>query len=215
VVPIVQGGTTKKVAASELGGDSGRERAFVTPTLTDFAWINQDTAVATQRDYGIGVVKPRGSGLSISLLKRASPSTPYTISAAFSVVLARSGNYEIELGFRNSSSGLLQHVTFAANGINNDWVTSIQNWNSATSYNAAVQAARAISPLATVWLQIADDGTDRSYRYSSNGDDWSQIYTIGRTSFLTPDEVFFGILTDSTDANALPSNITLLSWEVA
>lgn len=194
-------------------GDN-RERAFVTPALTDFAWINQGTATATQRDYGISLVKPRTSGIAISLLKRDAPATPYKISAAFSAAIARSGNYAIHLGFRNSGSGSLQDMTYSANGTNNDWHVAINNWTSPTAFSAVAQAARTLSTFGTLWLQIEDDGTNRFYRYSPNGDDWSQIYTIGRTSFITPDEVYFGILTDSTDANALPGNITLLSWEV-
>jgi hypothetical protein len=220
LAPASGGGTSNFLRADATwaappSGASARERAFVTPTLTDFAWVNQGTAVATQRDYGIGLVKPRTASLSSSLLARAAPSTPYTISAAFSVWLARVADYELDFGFRNNSSGSFQSLVLAPNGTNNDWIIAINNFTNATTFSGAAQAGRVISPLSTVWLQIADDGTDRFYRYSSNGDDWSQIYTIGRTSFITPDEVFFGVSTNSATTTALPANITLLSWEVA
>jgi hypothetical protein len=57
-------------------------------------------------------------------------------------------------------------------------------------------------------LQISDDGTDRFYRYSTNGVTFTQFYTEGRTTYFTADQVGFGI----NRRQAGTPILTLQSW---
>ena len=62
------------------------------------------------------------------------------------------------------------------------------------------------------WLRITDDGTDRKVYFSSDGLHYTQLHTVGRTDFLTADEICF--FANSQNAT-YPIGITVVSWEEA
>jgi hypothetical protein len=78
-----------------------------------------------------------------------------------------------------------------------------------TAQNAALSSNNWQFQSKPYWLQISDDGSDRFYRISSNGVTWLQVYTEGRTTYFTADQVGFGINRRTAGTPIL----TLLSWD--
>jgi hypothetical protein len=87
-----------------------------------------------------------------------------------------------------------------------------RKYTNATTYSAdyaLISAISRVSPL-VLWLRIADNGTNRICSFSMDGENFIDFHSIGRTDFLTADEVGFFI--DPYDGAA---TMTLLSWAQA
>lgn len=219
LAPASGGGTTNFLradgtwAAPAGGGSGARERAFVTPTLTDFTQVNGTGATFTQRAYGISIAKDRTASNSIALLSVAAPATPYTVTTAWQLLTRRNQFMGIGVGVRNSSDAkiqILKHLISVSTAPS----CSVENYTNPTTFSAAAIAATGFEFItATIWLRVSDDGTNRTWHISPNGDDWIQFGSVLRTSHVTPDEICVGIDANSSSAG-LGLLATLLSWEV-
>jgi hypothetical protein len=58
-------------------------------------------------------------------------------------------------------------------------------------------------------FKIADNGTNRIYSLSYDGTTFLDLYSVTRTTFLTPDQVGFYV---NSGANQSTVTMTLLSW---
>lgn len=204
---LKQGATNPEWAASAGGGvETGwPEVTKTTPDLDDFAWINQGTATAVEENGGIYLYTPADANFNYRILKKAAPATPYTITALF-IPTTMSINYSnFGLCFRESGSGKIVRCGLV---FNNTWNISSDKLNSPTSYNAAYQAS-VFGLFNRVFFRIADNGTNRIFSVSHDGSHFITIHTVGRTDFLTANEVGFYVH---------PQNATfgvgalLLSW---
>jgi hypothetical protein len=185
-------------------------RSDVVPDLTDFAWVNQETATATQYGYGIGLGSPANGGGGTyhwNFLKQAVPATPYRVRARIAPGLIGINYSEIALLWRESSSGKLQTLCM---GFNSTFGMRGQNWTSPTVYSGTMSGVTASADFISNWVALRDDGTNRYFELSSNGDDWVIFATTPRTTFLTPDEIGFGV-----NALSYPLSMTVFSWEVS
>jgi hypothetical protein len=184
------------------------------PVTTDsFAWVNQGSATVDATPGGIFLHAPAsGGGQNLRIRKKAAPATPYTITALLLfLALESSGASEVHYGlcFRQSSDGKL--ATLSREPFNQQtWSTK---WNSATSFGAQYVNRTLPGTLQTLnWFRIADDGTNRTVSFSHDGRNFIAYHAVGRTDFLTADEVGF---------YAAPSNatggvgVTVLSWKDA
>jgi hypothetical protein len=191
-------------------------RQVTEPVDGDFAWINQGGASVSITNGGIYLSSPASASTNLRIRKKAAPSTPYTITAqvipSYSVSHADMG-----VLFRQSSDGKLHTFRFsAATGIAATAVRSRKLTNETTvssDYNLVTGAADIPIFISTpFWMRIADDGANRILSYSVDGYNFVTVLTIGRTDFLTADEV--GFFANSVNAS-LACGITLLSWEEA
>ncbi len=187
------------------------------PVDGDFAWINQGGASIVTTNGGIFLRGPATSGTSERVRKKAAPAPPYTITAAFLPAVLSFDFQSCGLLFRQSSDGKL--VTFelagttqAANSTTG-LILGVNKFTSPTVFSAGY-TARSAHAIGTkpVFLRIADNNTNRICSYSADGQNWITFHTIGRTDFLTADEVGF-FVADST--NTYEVGMTLLSWKQA
>ena len=125
----------------------------------------------------------------------SAPSTPYTITVAVDY-WQQSGSgfaapflgfsdgtkYEIEMILNQASSG-------TTIGYIDKWNTST-TWSGSTSGTARTSLSGAIKS-----LQIIDNGTDKLYSISADGQNFTQIYSETRTTFLTASQYCIGIRT--------------------
>jgi hypothetical protein len=87
----------------------------------------------------------------------------------------------------------------------------IEKWNSATSSAGAYVAVG--SPVATpMFLRITDDGTNRISSFSTDGVSFTQLHSVGRTNFLTADQVGIFVMTQNGATPNYGVYNTLLSW---
>lgn len=189
----------------------GPKFPFAEPTLQTFAWINQGSATISTTNGGIVLSAPNATTNSLAIRKKTAPATPYTITAAFlaNIDTSAGGAGYFGLCFRQSSDGKLHGFHFELiSGAS--WVCALQSykWTSATAFSASYLAVNQSPVQSSVfWLRIADNGTNRICSVSADGQTWTAFHTVGRTDFLTADEVGFMVNPVTAITNA-----TLLSW---
>lgn len=133
--------------------------------------------------------------------------TPYAlrIHAKVDAIGATNG---LAIGFRQNSTQEL-HLYLLYDSTSPTF--RIDKWNTATSFNSTYIAATTLRYIPN-WFKIEDNGTNRIISTSIDGVVWSVRHSIGRTDFLTADEIFVGMIV-TTNA-AYDSEISILSYEV-
>ena len=180
------------------------------PPSAGWSWVNQGTASVSSTAGGIEIYAP-GVGADLANHKcrvRTAPAPPYTITA----LLMFDGTYAdyaaYGLTFRESGTGGLHALhTFLDKGVTT--YLSSMKFASPIAYTAAY--VHYWPPLDTgvvpLFLRIEDDNTNRICSISMDGQRFYAIHTIGRTDFLTADEVGFYCVPSPG-----PSSVRLMSW---
>lgn len=187
---------------------------FTTPVDSQFAWVNQGTAsIVAAPTNALCLSVLAASGDSIKLRKMSAPSTPYTITAALLPGRPNINFAAIGLAWRQSSDGKI--VTFAYVHDTTGFTANsmgVQKFTNATTFSANYGSNMNFTPCGLLWMQISDNGTNRICRVSGDGANWLQVHSVGRTDFLTGDEV--GFFANASQAT-WPVNATLVSWAVS
>lgn len=189
-------------------------------TSADFTTVNLSTGeIIDDASGSITIRKASGQGdtENITALVRTAPATPNSVVAAVSTCWptpnASSSIPNCGIGFRESSSGKLFFIA-----LNND--SNSVNRESISIYKYTGPTSSATAPVARhgctirdryVWLKAADDGTDLTFHVSHDGINWVQIYSEGRTAFMSggPSEFMFGA---NNPNNSFDSLTTLEAW---
>jgi hypothetical protein len=181
------------------------------PAAADLAWVNQGTATATDQAGAVVLNAPTNGAANLRVLKTAAPAAPYTVTALLLLWLYPNSNAQAGLCFRQSSDGKVAAVALLGNG-----ALEVQKWTNATTFSALYTSftggagyGLVVRP---VWLRIADDNTNRVISSSHDGSTWTTLHSVGRTDFLTADEVGFFANADTAGG---PAIATLLSWKQA
>lgn len=189
---------------------------LTTPVLADFAWVTQGTGTATEQYGGITLYEPgHGTAASLRILKKAAPATPYVITAGLvpSLWVANKTYCHFGLCFRQSSDGKVH--TFGilpVNTANYDPPFKSAKWTSDTAYSTEYNST-AFHFTSIIWLRIADDGANRICSLSGDGFTWQAVHTIGRTDFLTANEVGFYVDAWNTGTPNMDVALHLIHWE--
>lgn len=196
------------------------------PINGDFAWINQGTASVDVTNGGVLLSAPAAAGDSIRIRKKAAPATPYTITAYVRPLLGKitGSGATYGIGFRQSSDGKLHLLLMHQSDQGELLSIKFTNPTTFSAVYAGGQCGQAIAvagfgPIQTTfnvrmqfpinWLRISDTGVNRVVSFSPDGIEWVQFHSIGRTDFITADEVVFCV--NVADA-AVASKTRLLSW---
>lgn len=197
-----------------VSSDLGPLFTITPPVNGDFAWVNQETANITEINISsnnIGLYLEDVAGAAANDLRiriKSAPSTPYTITGLFLINSFPEDFFQFGLCFRESGTGELAvfSLTFASSV--GGWNIWSRKFNSPTSFNAEYTFHDFI-PANMIWLRIADDGVDRICSYSFDGIDFIEFHSVGRTDFLTADQVGFFIDVANTTYGY---STTLISW---
>lgn len=199
------------------------------PVVADWTWDNQGSATLTQQGDALYLAAPWGteSGTFVNrILYRTAPSTPYVITALLLAaydIFAEGQNIfpSFFLAHRQSSDSKFIAYNFEMNVSTVTTNQAVRHWNSATSYNSDARSRNA-GPhrshfFVPVWMRIRDDGTNRYWDCSADGHNWIEQYRVSRTTFLTPDQVGWGV---RPSVGTLPTvnpgmGLSLLSWKVS
>lgn len=175
------------------------------PVDGDFAWVNQGAASVDSTYGGVYLLDPAAANNHARMRVKAAPGTPYTITVWLRPHI-HSVNYNFcGLVWRNSSDGKLCTFQYGNNG---GIVLEVAIWSDANTVNASYTQV-SIGPQNTIALRVADDGTNRICSWSMDGQHWHVVHTVGRTDYLTPDQV--GFFANSVNTT-WPAGVTLLSW---
>jgi hypothetical protein len=155
---------------------------------------------------------PANTTTANRILAKTAPATPYVITAIFLSNILAVAQSSFGLIQRNAGAGTFAYfqVFAAATGA---LTLSVANYNSPTSFSAQPASAALIPFGPLFFLRMADNGTNRIYSYSYDyGRTWTVLYTVTRTTFVTPDQVGFGA--DASNAS-WGGAVSLLSWVVS
>lgn len=178
------------------------------PVPGDFSWVNQGAATLTTTYGGMFLESPVGASMSINALVKSAPSTPYTITALI-IPNLYPANYQIGgVCFRQSSDGKL--ILFGFLHTTNFLLEVNKKTNPTTDSGQYVGLT--IWRPTPIFLRIQDNGTNRICQFGYDGINFHTLHTIGRTDFLTADQV--GIYTASINAT-YKAGVNLLSWKEA
>jgi hypothetical protein len=194
-------------AGASGSSGSGGLVTLVPPVNANYSWINQGGASVVAGSNVIYLTDPANSVTSLRIRELATPSTPYTLTAAFIPSFLNANFPSCGLCLRNSTSGKV--ITFSY-GFSTNLNIGLAKFNSPTSFSAAYSGAFNINFVGPyLWLRINDNGTNRISSFSFDGINFRQIQTIVNTDFITPDKIGF-----YADANNASNDcaITLVSW---
>lgn len=180
------------------------------PVSGDFAWINQGSTTIDTTNGGIYIETPATSGTNIRLRKKSAPATPYTVTVALIPNLYPANYSNCGIGWRQSSDGKMVMFRLVSDSANVSSLV-VAKLTDATTFSAnyvAFEHRHMWGPV--VWLRIADNGTNRICSISGDGQHFIALHSVGRTDFLTGDEIGFMVEANQTSG---PAGMTLLSWK--
>ncbi len=178
------------------------------PIPSDFSWVNQGSASYTTAGTTSINCAGDGAGFNIRCLVKSAPSTPYTITAGIITNAFCKQWLSYGLLFRQSSDGKLSIIDML--GTDTAWTCRVSKADSATSLNADYVVLRAGTTFQ--WLRIQDNGTNRIYSVSRDGINWITVHTVGRTDFMTANQVGIYISTENGTTPNLSNSINWLHW---
>ncbi len=180
---------------------------LATPPTAGWSWDNQGGASVAAAGGGIYLLAPAAANFECRVRYRTAPSVPYVITAWILPLCYNVDYAAYGLAFRQSSDGKMAILRLAS--ISGAWNISSDKLTDSSTYSAAY--ASTVTDLQfPICLRIADNNTSRICSWSTDGQNFHTFHTVGRTDFLTADEV--GFWAKSHNAT-YPAAVTLLSWE--
>lgn len=176
------------------------------PPTTGWSWDNQDTATVTDEKGGRYLYTPANAGTELYVLHRTAPSVPYVIDATFIPAMIANNYVALGLVFRQNSDGKI--VAFTLTFEETQWIFRYQKWTSSTSFSAHYGYSYA-NMFPVIHMRIEDNNTNRICSYSFDGLHFIPVHTVGRTDFLTADQVGFCVKSQGS----YPAGGFLISWK--
>lgn len=162
----------------------------------DGTWVNQQgSTISNANGTTVLTLAANIPGDPNAVLQvKSLPGSSYTVSIGF-VMSGATGvpGSGCAVVLRESGTGKL--VRFGPNSGSGAPVLTLDNWNSATSFNSTVlnQAGDLMSlPNANVFMRISSDGTTRRFFLSQDGYTWGQYASQPAGTFLTENQYGFG-----------------------
>lgn len=176
------------------------------PTLQSWSWINQGSATVDTTKGGI-FIRSDTTNNSLRIRKKSAPSTPYKIDVLLqpSWSLATSLTPSCGIGFRESGSGKI-HACWIFQTSGQPQIYSYK-LNDPSNLSGSYASLNLLVPFPP-FFRIEDDGSNRKIWTSYDGQEWSLFHSVGRTDFLTADEVCFFASGDGTNTFGM----RVLSW---
>ena len=183
------------------------------PNAAAWTWVNQGTASVSDSAGGVFLNGPAASSINWRCLVKSAPGTPYTITACFLAVIIGGSSESAGLVWRQSSDGKLVTFGFDKNSTS-DQVIEVSKYTNPTTFSAHYSPFPIIwsSAAQLLWMRISDDGTNRKCFVSADGVNWIEVHSVGRTDFLTADQVGWAVNPRSSN---FATAATLISWQEA
>ena len=189
----------------------------VPPTVASLTWVNQASATTTTVN-GVTNMIDSANEEGLHLLCQTAPATPYTITIqmnwGYQPVQAKFP-YPAVLAFRDSVSGKLESIEIVGAGATNpdNVAYEVDQWTNATTFSAALLAAVFFRANNIAGFQVSDDGTtNKTWAISIDGSIYRTVATEARTTFLTANQVCWGVRSNASAAQF--EQMTLTGWRV-
>jgi hypothetical protein len=164
---------------------------MIEPVDGDWSWVNQGTATSNTTGGGIFMRGAAAAGIDWKL-KVKSVTAPYVAVFCYLPTAVAANNHNFGVGWRQSSDGKL---IMAPHSFVSAWLQRVLNYSSPTVYAGTTYFTA--PPPQGLWsrsfVKLEDNNTNRIVSISADGQEWIQIFSHGRTTYLTPDQVCWGI----------------------
>jgi hypothetical protein len=181
------------------GGGGGFGATLVAPPLiSTFAWVNQGSDTASDETGQLAIYGVAGDTQVRGLFK-ATPATPWILKMAFVPAFQSSSTFAGGPIYRQSSDGKLLTAWFTSGQIN------LSNFTSPSVFSSTLLTWSPVVVPALIWMKLQDDGTNRITSWSPDGLHWTVVHTVGRTSFMTADQVGIAVASSAI--------VSVYSWE--
>lgn len=187
--------------ASGLSPSLANVYDITVPVTTGFSWVNQGSATDNLAADNLYLETPgQASGLNLRLFVKTAPSTPYTVTVGFMIIVTGVvPSAEVPgagICFRESGSGKIHEFHWERSS--GGQTISSRKWTNATTFSASY-ASTGYAPEQgqLLWYRIKDDGVNRICEFSYDKKRWRTLHTVGRTDFLTADQVGFFMRADA------------------
>lgn len=192
----------------DASGDTLTSASFTTVNLSTSSISDVDSAIVL-RKHGDSLV-----GENVTALAR-SYTNPATVIAGIHACIPQSSSSalpSVGAGFRESSTGKLLTINLTGNGSAGGTI-SVYKYTNPTTFDSG-PVARVPLNYATpvIWFKCEDDGTTLKLSISHDGDNWIQIFSEARTTFMAggPNQFVFGSNNYQNNFDTLAS---LVSWK--
>ena len=200
------------------------KQVYLPAASSSWTKVNGASGTATPTDSAGAVVFSTTSDvLGLEAMLQAVPATPYTKTIGFrayaTTVSATSDVIECGMVLSN---GVTTSSAASIFGFDFDQTHSrfpsleIDAWSNFTGAGGSGPLTRPLGTgvftgaNSTIWLQFSDDGTtNKTYRVSQDGVNFTQVYQVSRTSAFTPS--YYGIGCFPVAGSGVPWSLTLLS----
>ena len=179
-------------------------KSVAIPKVADFTIINVSDRAINNTTGGIYIDAPARSSVdNMCALVKAVPTAPYKVSMNFKVLLTdtvqTSSVWKAYSRFgcvwRSSSDGYMTPIVVTCRGANAYDISAntigVFKFRSTTDYYADYTSIT--QPWYIQWIQLCDDGVNRSVNLSRDGINWYLLHSMARTDFITPDQIGFCI----------------------
>jgi hypothetical protein len=189
---------------------SGR---IVVPAVdAGFSWYNQGGASSTtDANDNLVMTVPNGANILRGKTRpfSSSPSggSPATVTMKATVEGSVGGNSYAGIILVSAADAA---VVYGAINCFGGGPMRVDKWTNATTFSASYgERAKDSMFQWPMWIRMVDDGTNRKWYISEEGDYWELHTSQGRTDFLTPDRVGF-VFRNETGSNG---DMVVQSWE--
>jgi hypothetical protein len=183
----------------------------VIPTPVSFSSVNF-SGCTLDSSHGPMVITNNNVNNSTGhcLQVKSIPSAPYTATFGLSILVGGNDSF-LGVSLRESGTGKLVSA-----GLLNSNGFLIATYNSVTSFagtyiaSGGGGASQAALKLPIVWFRWQDNNSNRLFFYSIDGQNWTQVFSVSRTDFITPDQIGFFCWNIS---DTIPIQIALYSYQ--
>lgn len=211
-----------------LGRDSGSAWEtfgplfpFKAPPTGVWSWNNQGTATITEAKDALMLFAPaNGNTNDYKMREKATPATPYTMSAYLIAPGINKNNHQWGVYLRQAGAGTgTGRIINFFNGQAAGSVTvpglDIYIADAANATSAYGTFYRAINIASVIrWFRIADDGTNITFSVSADGRNWLPLLTQSRLTYLLqgPDRIGFFYHPSNSAVPNIDGVVSVLSW---
>ena len=195
-----KGRITAAANGSGGGGGSGPPgMTFIAPPTSGWTTVTPAGGSAPTLSTGTGYAKLlySGSAGAWQYALRAVPSTPYEVAIHFYGFMPLNGNKAIAFGFADNTNAarfLLFDGTPEAR---------VASHNSSGGFVADQSVPYPWGFGYGLWVQLADDGTNRTWSVGPDGQSWMSLLTEANTTFVTPTKLLIGLASDLANLSVL------------
>ncbi len=209
LIPIVQGGTSKKLPLSALIGVPGTYRRRHVPAIADFTsgWLNQGSSTVQQGVDGLILsfqAVPQGTGTRV--LAMPLPTGPHCVDILFDELFLHQNYVGAGLCWVNGATSQVDAMIHTRNVSNSTSTEGLNRiiYTDVTQNGAYPSTGEFFAPYdgESHWFRFESDGTTtRSVSVSRDGSNWIEIVSCAFNAEIgVPTEI--GVIAQCTDFGA-------------